>query len=406
MFLFFRDYKYIYEKNCKNPLFFAKIFLIYSREIFLFYKGKRGKIFPVRFFSGKVSERPKNSVKTTEVLMKILLILTGGTIACKVDNHRIDVSEETASDILIRYQTLYPCTDITFNVVQPLQTLSENHTSVTYNRLIDFLYQYDFHSYDGVIMTHGSDTLSYTSALIGMLFGHLPIPFMITASDYPLSEENSNGISNFYACVRWIEERLCNGVFTVYGKKDFPNIYLATRVCEANPITDEFSAFADGMVCQFHYHKISYINNELVSLLKNRPNDIICFSKPPVIKNDVLLIKTYPNQNFDCYALENVSAVLIYLYHSGTACTVGNSKNICRFMEKCWKKQIPVYTASHKPKQDRYVTSIETDRYTTFKLYGISMECAYSKLLLALNQDEYISEKILGSDIFFENCLL
>ncbi len=338
--------------------------------------------------------------------MKILLILTGGTIACKVENHQINVNKETADNVLTRYQQLYPDNTVTFDTVQPLQTLSENHTSVTYNKLIDFLYQCDFHSYDGVIMTHGSDTLSYTSAIVGMLFGHLSVPFMITASDYPLSEENSNGISNFVACVRWIENRICDGVFTVYGKKNFPVIYLATRICEANPVTDEFSAFADGIVCRFCYHKITYINNGLVSLLKNRQKKTILFSRPPVIKNDVLLIKTYPNQNFDCYTLENVSAVLIYLYHSGTACTVGESKNICRFMKQCYEKKIPVYTASHKLKQDRYVTAIETDRYTTLKLYGISQECAYSKVLLAVNQDEHPTEKILCSDIFFENCLL
>ena len=334
--------------------------------------------------------------------MKILLILTGGTIACKTQNHQINITSETADSILTVYQKINPNSNILFDVVQPLQTLSENHTAVTYNQMIQFLYETDFTSYDGIIMTHGSDTLSYTSALVGMLLPDISIPFMITASDYPLDNMMSNGISNFSACVRWIENSVCHGVFTVYGKKDFPCVYLSTRICEADPITDDFSAFGDGIVAQFHDNHITFINKEIVNLLKTSCRKKRFFQQPPVIRNDVLLIKTYPNQNFAMYTLENVSAVVIYLYHSGTACVVGNDYNICNFMRKCREKKIPVYTASHKWKTDNYVTTIESDKYTTFKICQTSKECAYIKTLLAVNQNEYLPDEVIRTNIFFE----
>ena len=334
--------------------------------------------------------------------MKILLVLTGGTNACKTQNHQINITSETADSILTVYQNINPDSNTLFEVVQPLHTLSENHTAVTYNQLIQFLYKTDFSSYDGIIMTHGSDTLSYTSALVGMLLPDISVPFMITASDYPLDNAKSNGISNFSACVRWIEHSVCNGVFTVYGKKDFPCIYLSTRICEADPVTDDFSPFGDGIVARFHNNRITFINNELVNLLKTSRRQQRFFQQPPVIQKNVLLIKTYPNQNFSVYRLENISAVVIYLYHSGTAPIVGSDTNICHFMQKCREKNIPVYTASHKRKADNYVTTIESDKYTTLKIYQTSQECAYIKTLLAVNQTEYLPDEVIRTDIFFE----
>ena len=336
--------------------------------------------------------------------MKILVIFTGGTIACHTENHKINLSYQAEDNVVRVYQKYFPDSKVEFETVQPLYTLSENHTETTYNRLIEFLYHYDFEAYDGVIMTHGSDTLSYTSALVGMLLNNITVPFMITASDYPLSEEKSNGLSNFSACVVWIEQHICNGVFTVYGKKDFPVVYLSTRICEADPITDDFSPFGEGIVGRlFNREKLYFLHEEIVNMLKTQRKEKRFFQHPPVIQNDVLLIKTYPNQNFDFYGIENVSAVLIYLYHSATACTAGEEKNICHFMQKCHKRNIPIYTASHKPCADRYVTGAETDNYTTLKLYGISMESAYIKTLIAVNQHEYPVETVMRENIFWEN---
>lgn len=332
--------------------------------------------------------------------MKVLLILTGGTIACTVENNKIDASAETAYEILNIYKHKNPDSDILFNVEQPFTILSENYTSNTYNRLIEFLYNCSFEQYDGVIITHGSDTLSYTSALVGMLFRHVKTPILLTAADYPLSDPRTNGISNFSACVEFIRSRIAKGVFTAYGAVNDTSIYLATRICEADPINDCFSSFGNGIIANVVEGKIRNINNELIELLK--VEQTILLQNKPIIKNDILLIKTYPNQSFDFYNIDNATAVIIYMYHSATACTVGTNTNICKFIEKCNNKNIPVYLASYKVQKAEYATSCEITQYSHKKLYNISKESAYIKALIAYNQSQFNPEDIMNTNIYFE----
>ena len=335
--------------------------------------------------------------------MKILVILTGGTIACRLNSNVMDTNSDTAYDILRMYNSEYK-NDIEFTVKQPFTILSENYTADTYNTLIDYLYSCSFNEYDGVIITHGSDTLSYTSALVGLLMCNAEVPILLTAADYPLYDEKSNGLSNFSACVELIKARICNGIFTVYGKKNEAVVYLATRINESDPITDSFSSFGNAVVARVCNGKICNVNSELIDML-NKSVDKGCkrfFTQKPVISNDILLIKTYPNQHYNRYNINGLKAVVIYAYHSATACTVGEDTDICRFIEQCNASNVDVYIASLKNRTDEYASLHKIDSLNIHKLYNISKESAYIKALLAYNQNEYSSQKVMGENIYFE----
>lgn len=334
--------------------------------------------------------------------MKILVILTGGTIACNVENNIIDANSYTAYEILRLYNSTVGESEknIEFDVKQPFTILSENYTSNTYNILIDYLYSCNLDEYNGVIITHGSDTLSYTSAMVGMIMRDTQIPILLTAADYPLSDEKSNGLSNFSACVEFIKSNICNGVFTAYGEKGHTLVYVSTRICEADPITDSFISCGNAVVVEVIDNKLCKISKPLISLLKNKNNRL--FKEKPVIENDILIIKTYPNQHYNRYNIENLKAVVIYMYHSATACTVGENTDLCRFIERCNQNGVDVYIASLKAKAEEYATAYEIESLKTNKLYNISKESAYIKALLAYNQKEYSPVDVMNTNIYFE----
>lgn len=334
--------------------------------------------------------------------MKILVILTGGTIACKVENNIIDANSNTAYDILRLYNnTAETANEVEFTVKQPFTILSENYTAGTYNTLIDYLYSCNLDEYNGVIITHGSDTLSYTSAMVGMLLKDTKIPVLLTAADYPLADEKSNGLSNFSACVEFIKGNICNGVFTAYGKQNHTLIYLSTRMIEADPVTDTFAPCGNAVIAQVIDNQLCHINNELISTINSSKNNRL-FTKKPVIENDILLIKTYPNQHYNRYNIENLKAVVIYMYHSATACTIGNNTNLCNFIQRCNKNGTDVYLASLKSKAEAYATANELNLLKAGKLYNISKESAYIKTLLAYNQNEHTAVEVMNTNIYFE----
>ena len=76
--------------------------------------------------------------------------------------------------------------------------------------------------YDGLIITHGSDTLSYSSAFLGLCLCGLDIPVALTAADLVPDDPRSNAVENLRACVEVIE-KFRRGVFTVYkNPRDIP----------------------------------------------------------------------------------------------------------------------------------------------------------------------------------------
>ncbi len=338
-------------------------------------------------------------------MKKILVVLTGGTIGSRVEGKSIDVTGTSVYHLMDLYEKVYGGIE-EFEVINPLSVLSENMDLTIWTSLCQVMWNIAYEDYAGVIVTHGSDTLSYTSALLGMLLSHVSVPVALTASNYPLGEKGSNGLINFRSAVELIHTRLLKGVFTVYQNEcGDNNVYLATRIMEADPYRDRFGSFggaAFGKMKEGVFEHICSPINPTIGQVNENRNPIA--AKSPEFNKQVLLIRPYPGLDYRFIDLNaKPSAVLHYLYHSATACTVGEGSSLPAFIERCNVEQIPVYTASNKNAQGRnYVTAGAVLEKGAIPMYNISPEAAYAKLLLLYNIGEDIEKKI-DETIFFEN---
>ncbi|MCD7797717.1 MAG: asparaginase domain-containing protein [Clostridiales bacterium] len=215
---------------------------------------------------------------------KILLIGTGGTIACREDK---SIHFDKPFKILdyAKSEILNSDFDYEFECASPFAILSENMDFPCWKKLIDFISAADFEKYKGVIILHGSDTLSFTASLIGNMFFDKPI--VLIASDKPLEDKTANGIKNFKTALENISKGK-NGVYVSY---------------------DGFYKAADKNIENPHF-------------------------KP----KNILVIKPYVGIDYDNYNLENTDAVLHTMYHSATA-----PKNVSAFCKKCKDRGIPFY---------------------------------------------------------------
>ncbi len=306
--------------------------------------------------------------------MKILVIFTGGTIGSKVENSTIDVKPENMALINLYNEKYENCVD--FNVISPINILSENISAAHWEVLIDCVNNSDPESYDGVIITHGSDTLSYTSALLGLYFSNIKVPMVLVASNYTLTDSRSNGVVNFAGAVDFIRNGI-NGVFAVYKNHDGRCfVHCATRLREADSYFDDFSSFGGA------YGEI--INGDFHILNKYDP---VKFNKKGRLsfKNKVKIIFPYPSIDYRKIDFdEDTKAVLHVLYHSGTACACGEN-NILSLIEKCKEKGIDFYVCSVKYSDEMYKTSRLILDKGAIPMYNINVECAYAKLLLMYN---------------------
>lgn len=331
-------------------------------------------------------------------MAEILTVLTGGTIGSVSRGKIIDVDENAASLLIEKYRSRYGSED-NFDLVQPLNTASENLTLRHWELMVNFILERNLSGYDGIIITHGSDTLSYSSAMLSMCLCCLNIPVVITASSYVVSDERSNALNNFHAAVALIKS-FSRGVFTVFGERSGKSrVFLPTRILEADGISDSFKSFCGG--------ELGYVNGESFefSPLSINPDRSEIESPRRSVLNGklslnrrVAFIRPYPGLDFgNIHISKDIGAVLLMTYHSQTAHTKGEG-SVLSLVENCRKRGIKIYCTPFKSRSENYKSNAELINAGCLPIYMTSPESSYAKLLLSCNSDPSLMEK----NIYFE----
>ncbi|MBR2134534.1 MAG: asparaginase [Eubacterium sp.] len=259
--------------------------------------------------------------------MKILVVGTGGTIACVRDGDVIRLENPFA---VTEYEKR---ADVNFICLSPFAVLSENMNADKMRLLADFISD-NRAECDGVIVLHGSDTLAYTAAYISnALDGNI----VLTASNKPIGEEGSNGVANFKNAVDYI----AGGGEDVVVSYD--GICPAKSLVSAND-NDEFLSID---TCDF-------------PTLQNPKN------------KNIVIIHPYPEIDYSVYDTDKIGAVIHTMYHSATV--PDSAKEFCK---ACKEKGIPFYFVTSKPSAD-YETAQDIDNI----IFSTTTESLYTKLLL------------------------
>ena len=125
-------------------------------------------------------------------MKKILLIATGGTIASHAGKN--GMIPEIAAEGLLK------CVPEVFEFCQPsaIQIYNIDSTNVTPNHWICLAQAIrdNYDQYDGFVVCHGTDTMSYTAAMISYMVQHSPKPIVFTGSQKPIDKEDTDGRIN------------------------------------------------------------------------------------------------------------------------------------------------------------------------------------------------------------------
>lgn len=340
-------------------------------------------------------------------MKKILVVLTGGTIGSRVENNIINVSESSPYRLISLYEETYGKEE--FEVLSPLNVLSENMTPDTLLILLKALDLLNYEDYGGIIITHGSDTISYTSAFIGLLFHHVPVPVILVASNYPLLQEGSNGLDNFANAVEFIRQKAVRGVFTIYrDESGVSRVYLATRLMEADPFRDQFRDFSGQSFGRMENGIfVRNAGEEQPTAEEVEAKDRREIEVPDSFSKDIMIIRPYPGMDYSRFSLEGEgrpSAVLHILYHSATACLSGTKYSFLDFAKRCREQSVPLYAASYKKTEgNRYVTGDALLKAGVIPMLNISPEAAYARLMLLYNGKGKTDSKAVRQNIYFES---
>ena len=131
----------------------------------------------------------------------ILMIVTGGTIACEPSEDGL-VPRLSGEAMLKDIPQISELCTVDFRELMNLDSSNlqpEDWQSMA--RAIAEAYE----RYDGFVITHGTDTMAYTSAALHQMLRNLGKPVVITGAQLPLSMPGSDGVFNlrdafFTAC--------------------------------------------------------------------------------------------------------------------------------------------------------------------------------------------------------------
>ena len=351
-------------------------------------------------------------------MKKILVLFTGGTIGSTLSsNKEINVfKEETTNRVLIsQYQKRYGVDkDIVFEEADIMNILSENMTVSRYKEMADFFKKVNFNNYDGIIMTHGTDTLGYTANYLSALLSEISIPLVLVSSNYVLKDPRENGVNSFASAIDLIKDFKQPGIYVSYSNNITNNIIYGSRVVQCRSLVDDFNSVNYKPLGYIEYGKFVINDHELVEQLCNRE-----VTKGNANKNaenlgdlnkSIQIITPHVGLNYANIDLSKVDAILHTLYHSGTACVDGlESGNLIEFIKKCRNHEVDIFVGPIYGEDDR-------DLYQSTKailenggqvIMNCSIENIYAKLIVAyaMFKDKEKIMDFLNSDINFEHIM-
>ena len=148
-------------------------------------------------------------------MKKILMLGTGGTIACKRGESGLKPlisSEELLSYVPDAKQ---------FCQADSLQILNIDSTNMQPKHWLTMAEAIEAHyeEYDGFVICHGTDTMAYTAAALSYLIQNSPKPIVITGAQKPIDMENTDARINLCDSLRFASDDRSCGVTIVFDGK-------------------------------------------------------------------------------------------------------------------------------------------------------------------------------------------
>ncbi len=133
-------------------------------------------------------------------LPKLAIISTGGTIACRVDYRSGAVQPALSADDL--YSVFPELSEIARIDTEILyQVFSEDLTPTHWSRLAEAVARHIEGGAQGVVITHGTDTMAYSAAALSFALQNLPVPVILVGSQRSSDRPSSDAASNLLGAV-------------------------------------------------------------------------------------------------------------------------------------------------------------------------------------------------------------
>lgn len=181
-------------------------------------------------------------------MRKLLLITTGGTIACgDTSDGRTPIGGNSAQPLLERLD--FVPSDCVISAVSPFSLDSTDMTPDNWVCVAGIIRE-KYNDYDGFVVTHGTDTLAYAASALSCLIQNSTKPVVLTGSMLPMLTDGTDAKENLQNALAFACDERSHGVTVVFRKW----AYDGRRVSKVHTV--EKNAFES-----VNYPPIAYFDN-------------------------------------------------------------------------------------------------------------------------------------------------
>lgn len=319
----------------------------------------------------------------------IYTIFTGGTIGSIIlENGRVGTDSPDRYTLLELYRESGG--DGEFVTARPYNALSETLDGEKLNLLAQAVSEGLKTDCEGIIVTHGTDTLQYSAAILGYLFSGAEVPIVLVSANYILSDSRSNGLENFRGAVDFIKSGSGKGVFVSYQNTgSVCVIHRACRLIQSEVFTDDVKSIFGQSFGRIEGR--AFIPSENYSVSKT-DSDLFSPSSPlPNLKNAdgaVMWVKACVCPSIALTG--KTKAILLESYHSGTV----NTEALSPLLLEAERRKIPVFLTGLAEDATNYETLSQYASLGIIPLRNKAPISQYCKLLLLIAAGMDITENM------------
>ncbi len=324
----------------------------------------------------------------------ILIIYTGGTIGMKQD-------PETGALVPFNFEQIK-------DEVPELKKFKFRIDTISFNPLIDSsdiqpdfwvrlvqLIKENYNDYNGFVILHGTDTMSYTASALSFMLQNLSKPVILTGSQLPIGMLRTDGKENLISAIEIAADTKNNVPIVQEVCVFFQNIlFRGNRTIKYN--AENFNAFRSenfpplaeaGVTIRYNYTELSKhytLNNKRLETYTDLDTNVVVLKLFPGIQPQVLE---------GIFAIKGLKAVVLETFGAGNAST---GEWFTSRIRDAVNKGIIVLNVTQCPagrvEMDLYDTGIQLKKTGVCSGYDLTVEAAIAKLMYLLGRYEDTDE--------------
>jgi L-asparaginase len=319
---------------------------------------------------------------------KIVLIYTGGTIGMIKDFKTGSLRNFNFKDLLkhIPELQLLDCEITTHSFATPIDS---SNMKPTYWEELALTIKENYTAYDGFVILHGSDTMSYTASALSFMLENLCKPVIFTGSQLPIGDLRTDAKENLITSIQLasLQEKGVPVIKEVGLYFEY-KLYRANRTTKIN--AEHFEAFAS---LNYPALAISGVHLEInyTALLSPKTEEELVVHLE--LEDNILLIKMFPGITektiTHLFSLEGTRGVILETYGSGNLTT---EDWFIEALQKLMDQGIPVVNVTQcsggSVAMGHYETSVALKKMGVISGKDITTEAAIAKLMYLLGRND------------------